>query len=72
MQWFPETGFDPSGWVGYDEAMIMYILGMGSTTYPLPASSWARWTTGYIWSTNYGQAYLQFLYVCACLLPLLD
>jgi len=26
----------------------------------LPASAWARWTTGYIWGTNYGQAYVQF------------
>jgi len=60
LQWLPETGFDSANWVGYDEAMVMYILGLGSTTYPLPSSSWNQWTTGYIWSTNYGQAYLQF------------
>jgi hypothetical protein len=61
MQWLPGgTGFSPNNWVGYDEAMILYILGMGSTTYPLPASAWPQWTTGYIWATNYGQAYVQF------------
>ncbi len=69
MQWLPGTGsgtgFASANWVGYDEAMIMYILGLGSITYPLPASAWPQWTTGYIWATNYGQAYVQFpsLYV---------
>jgi hypothetical protein len=60
MAWYPDTGFDTANWVGYDEGMIIYLLGLGSTTYPLPASSWPQWTTGYIWATNYGQAYVQF------------
>jgi hypothetical protein len=61
MQWLPGgTGFASANWVGYDEAMMIYILGMGSLTYPLPASAWPKWTTGYIWATNYGQAYIQF------------
>jgi hypothetical protein len=60
MQWLPDSGFAAANWVGYDEAMIMYILGMGSITYPLPASAWSQWTTGYIWATNYGQTYVQF------------
>jgi len=60
MAWFPTTGFDTANWVGYDEGMIIYILGLGSTTYPLPASAWPQWTTGYIWATNYGHAYVQF------------
>jgi hypothetical protein len=60
MAWYPTTGFDAANWVGYDEGMIIYILGLGSITYPLPASAWRQWTTGYIWATNYGQAYVQF------------
>jgi hypothetical protein len=60
MQWLPTAGFASANWVGYDEAMIIYILGLGSVTYPLPASAWPQWTTGYIWATNYGQAYVQF------------
>ena len=51
--------------MGYDEGMIMYILGLGTATNPLPASAWPQWTSGYTWATNYGQAYVQFpsLYV---------
>jgi hypothetical protein len=59
MAWYPATGFITNNWVGYDEGMILYILGLGSAN-PLPASSWFRWTTGYIWGTNYGHAYIQF------------
>lgn len=61
MQWLPTTGFASANWVGYDEAMIIYILGLGTATNPLPASAWPRWTTGYIWAANYyDQAYVQF------------
>jgi hypothetical protein len=58
--WYPTTGFNSNNWVGYDEAMILYLLGLGTATNPLPASAWPQWTTGYIWATNYGQAYVQF------------
>jgi hypothetical protein len=60
LQWLPTTGFEEANWVGYNEGMIIYLLGLGSATYPLPASAWPQWTTGYVWSTNYGQAYVQF------------
>jgi hypothetical protein len=60
MAWYPTTGFDANNWVGYDEAMILYCLSLGTTNNPLPASAWPQWTTGYIWATNYGQAYVQF------------
>jgi len=61
MGWQPTTGFSTFGnWIGYDEGMIIYCLGLGTATNPLPASSWGRWTSGYIWSTNYGQSYVFF------------
>jgi hypothetical protein len=60
MQWLPAGGFATANWVGYDEGMIIYLLGLGSASYPLPASCWPQWTSGYIWATNYGQAYVQF------------
>lgn len=37
MGWHPETGFIKSRWVGYNEAMILLLLGMGAP--PPPASS---------------------------------
>jgi hypothetical protein len=40
--------------------MIIYDLGLGSSTYPLPASSWSVWPNGYSWITNFGQSYIFF------------
>jgi hypothetical protein len=41
--WTPETGFLPSRWNDYSELMMMYLLGLGSATYPLPPDSWDAW-----------------------------
>ena len=60
MGWFPDSGFIPNNWAGYNEGMILYCLGLGAATNPLPASAWNRWTSGYIWSTNYGLSFVQF------------
>ena len=41
MGWTPESGFSGFGsWVGYNEAMIMYIIALGSPTYPVSPVSW--------------------------------
>jgi hypothetical protein len=47
--WRPETGFLPYRWEGYDEALILYVLALGSPTYPIPAESYAAWTRTYTW-----------------------
>lgn len=61
MGWKPGTGFSGFGqWIGYNEAMILYILALGSPTFPVPASAWNAWTSGYVWSTYYGQSYVIF------------
>jgi len=57
MGWFPSTGFIAGDWIGYNEGMILYCLGLGATN-PLPASAWSRWTSGYTWSTYYGLSYV--------------
>ena len=41
--WTPEVGFLPSRWDYYSELMMMYLLGMGSFTYPLPPAAWNAW-----------------------------
>ena len=41
--WRPEVGFLPYRWDGYSELMMMYLLGLGSSTYPLPAETWNAW-----------------------------
>ncbi len=56
--WKPEAGFLPYRWEGYDEALLLYILGLGSPTYPLPTESYAAWTSTYQWKEIYGYAFL--------------
>ena len=60
MGWTPESGFLPWRWIGYNEAMVLYIMGLGAATNPLPAAHWSSWTSGYAWRTNYGYAYVEF------------
>ncbi len=44
MGWTPETGFLNARWNHYCELMMIYLLGMGSPTFPLPAATWDAWT----------------------------
>ena len=60
MGWRPERGFIERRWIGYNEAMILYLLGLGAPIRPLPAASWRAWTQGYEWKTSYGQSFLHF------------
>ncbi len=57
--WTPESGFLPYRWEGYDEALLLYILGLGSPTHPLSAESYPAWASTYEWRTVYG---IPFLY----------
>lgn len=41
--WSPEVGFLPYRWDYYSELMMMYLLGMGSSTHPLPVDAWNAW-----------------------------
>ena len=56
--WKPESGFLEWRWQGYDEALVLYILGLGSPTYPLPEESYAAWASTYEWRRSYGHEYL--------------
>jgi hypothetical protein len=56
--WKPESGFLKYRWEGYDEAMLLYILGLGSPTHPLPESSYAALASTYQWESCYGYEYL--------------
>jgi len=53
--WKPECGFLHYGWEGYNEATIVYILGISSPVHPLPATSFASWTFSYQWENLLGQ-----------------
>jgi hypothetical protein len=56
--WYPETGFIPHHWQGYDEALLLYILGLGSKTFPLPVESYAAYCSTYQWRKIYGRELL--------------
>ena len=56
--WKPESGFLPWRWEGFDEALVLYVLGLGSPTHPLPVESYAAWSSTYEWKTSYGYDYL--------------
>lgn len=60
MGWHPETGFNSTTWTGYMEAMMLYILGLGSPTHPLPDGVWEAWCSTYLWADFYGQAFISF------------
>jgi hypothetical protein len=51
--WKPESGFLPYRWQGYDEAMFLYLLGLGSPTFPLPPESYVAWTSTFQWRGLY-------------------
>ena len=44
MGWKPESGFLSARWSHYCELMMLYLLGIGSTTYPLPPATWQAWS----------------------------
>ena len=61
MGWLPATGFAGFGqWRGYNEAMILNLLALGSPSHPQPTFVWTGWTSNYNYSTQYGQTYILF------------
>ena len=41
--WTPEGGFLQYRWNDYSELMMLYLLGLGSATHPLPPEAWNAW-----------------------------
>ena len=56
--WKPECGFLNYGWEGYSEALLLYVLGLGSPTHALTEQSFEAWTVTYQWENLYGQDFL--------------
>ncbi|CAN5309170.1 glucoamylase family protein [soil metagenome] len=60
MGWHPERGFIDASWRGYNEGMILYIMGAASPTHPIRGSTWSEWTKTYQWGTYQGQEHVNF------------
>ncbi len=56
--WRPESGFLPYRWRGYDEALILYVLALGSPTHPIAAECYRAWSATYAWKCIYGHQLL--------------
>jgi hypothetical protein len=52
--WKPESGFIPFRWdCGYSEAIILYVLAMGSPTFPIHSKGYLEWTDTFEWKEMY-------------------
>lgn len=63
MGWNPETqDFLDHDWRGYNEAMLVYVLALGSPTHPVEPEAWQAWTRTYDrnWGEFQGQTHLRF------------
>ena len=63
--WHPESGFIPSDWKGYNEAMLVYLLALGSPRgqgHAVAPEAWDAWTSTYdrSWTTFHGHTHLHF------------
>ncbi len=52
--WKPECGFLHYGWEGYSEAILLYVLALGSPTHPITPDCYRAWTSTYQWENLYG------------------
>ncbi len=50
----PGRGFLRYHWTGYNEALLLYVLALGSPTAPLGPEHYAAWADGFRWRRIYG------------------
>jgi len=62
LGWSPEKGHLPYDWVAYSEAMLVYVLALGSPTHSLGPDSWTAWSAGLPehWGWQGGQEFVRF------------
>ena len=60
MGWKPESGFLNYCWGGYSEAILLYVLALGSPTQPVGGgcACYDAWTATYQWEHLYGYDFL--------------
>ncbi len=56
--WTPEAGFLPYRWQGYDEALILYLLALGSPTFAIDPHCYQAWCSSYAWKKTFEQEFL--------------
>jgi hypothetical protein len=56
--WRPESGFLPYAWRGYNEALFLVILALGSPTFPVGSEIYSEWLSTYRWRRIHGHEYV--------------
>lgn len=54
LGWKPESGFLPYRWMGYNEAMLLYVLALASPQSRIVPDAYAAWTSTFKWRRIYG------------------
>jgi xylan 1,4-beta-xylosidase len=57
--WHPINGFLPYNWSGYSEALLLYVLALGSSTHAIPEASYRAFTGTYDWGEVEGERMLR-------------
>ena len=62
MGWSPEEGMLAYDWQGYNEALLVYVLALGSPTHAVEKDAYDAWTSSYprTWGKFQGQEHLSF------------
>src|ERR1700733_11033860 len=57
--WKPESGFLQIRWdTGYSEAILLYVLALGSPTFPIAPEGYREWTSTFEWKKLYDIEFL--------------
>lgn len=60
MGWKPSEGRFDFGYEGYNEAMFLYVLALGSPTHAVDTTAWPAFTSTYDWQTFYDRPHVNF------------
>jgi hypothetical protein len=53
--WTPERGFNPYRWLGYNEALILYVLALAAPGFPVTPDAYRAWQSTFKWRRLYGR-----------------
>lgn len=60
LGWDPESGHLPYDWRGYNEALILHLLALGSPTHAVAPDVWDAWLSAYRWGEFHGFEHVNF------------
>jgi hypothetical protein len=55
LAWTPEKGFFRHRWVGYNEALVLYVLALAAPEHRVSQKAYAAWTSTFRWKRIYGR-----------------